>query len=142
MIIWVPIWFTIVILVTTLNKTLFTSLKCPYPLSITMVHVIPVFNLQIHMLSCAVYSTLMKYTAPNFFKYRPLTEGELRNLILVSVIFIVNIALSNSSLKFNSLALDQVFSFFFLSESRCSAVLCRFSLVYWSLSSMAKSVLF
>lgn len=51
----------------------------------------------------------MKYTAPNFFKYRPLKEGELRNLILVSVIFIVNIALSNSSLKFNSLALDQVF---------------------------------
>ncbi|CBK23301.2 uncharacterized protein [Blastocystis hominis] len=99
MIIWVPIWFTIVILVTTLNKTLFTSLKCPYPLSITM----------IHMLSCAVYSTLMKYTAPNFFKYRPLKEGELRNLILVSVIFIVNIALSNSSLKFNSLALDQMF---------------------------------
>ena len=113
MIIWVPIWFTIVILVTTLNKTLFTSLKCPYPLSITMVHVIPVFNLQIHMLSCAVYSTLMKYTAPNFFKYRPLKEGELRNLILVSVIFIVNIALSNSSLKFNSLALDQVFSYIF-----------------------------
>lgn len=65
------------------------------------------------MLSCAVYSTIMKYTAPNFFKYRPLKEGELRNLILVSVIFIVNIALSNSSLKFNSLALDQVFFFAF-----------------------------
>ncbi len=37
MIIWVPIWFVIVILVTTLNKTLFTSLKCPYPVTITMV---------------------------------------------------------------------------------------------------------
>lgn len=39
MIIWVPVWFTIVILVTTLNKTLFTAFKCPYPLSITTVAV-------------------------------------------------------------------------------------------------------
>ena len=60
------------------------------------------------MLSCAVYSTIMKYATPKFFNYRPLKEGELKKMILVSVIFIVNIVLSNSSLKFNSLALDQV----------------------------------
>ena len=40
MIIWIPIWFTIVILVTTLNKTLFTSLKCPFPITITMVSIL------------------------------------------------------------------------------------------------------
>lgn len=89
------------------------------------------------MLSCAIYSTIMKYTAPNFFKYRPLKKGELRNLVLVSVIFIVNIALSNSSLKFNSLALDQVISSLW-SDSRCSAVQCLFSHASWSLLSMAK----
>lgn len=99
MIIWVPIWFTIVICVTTLNKTFFTSLKCPYPISVTMVH----------MLSCAVYTTIMKYTAPKFFKYRPVKRSEMLNLFLVSLIFIVNIILSNSSLKYNSLALDQMF---------------------------------
>ena len=37
MMFWVIAWFCIVICVTTLNKTLFTSLKCPYPVSITMV---------------------------------------------------------------------------------------------------------
>lgn len=37
MMFWVFAWFFIVICVTTLNKTLFTSLKCPYPVSITMV---------------------------------------------------------------------------------------------------------
>ncbi len=31
MMFWVIAWFCIVICVTTLNKTLFTSLKCPYP---------------------------------------------------------------------------------------------------------------
>lgn len=60
------------------------------------------------MLSCAVYTTIMKYTAPKFFKYRPVKRSEMLNLFLVSLIFIVNIILSNSSLKYNSLALDQV----------------------------------
>lgn len=60
------------------------------------------------MLSCTVYSFVMKHTAPKFFNYRPLKQSEMKNLILVSVIFIVNIVLSNSSLKYNSLALDQV----------------------------------
>ena len=132
MIIWVPIWFTIVILVTVLNKTLFTSLRCPYPVSITMVRSDSSIHAYIHMLSCAVYSTIMKYTAPKFFNYRPLKNGELRNLFLVSVIFIINIVLSNSSLKFNSLALDQVgvtLCFYI----RCSAVLCQCLHVSWSL---------
>ena len=60
------------------------------------------------MISCAVYSSIMKYTAPNFFKYRPVKTSEMKMLFLVSVIFIVNIVTSNSSLKYNSLALDQV----------------------------------
>ena len=50
----------------------------------------------------------MKYTEPNFFKYRPVKASEMKMLFLVSVIFIVNIVTSNSSLKYNSLALDQV----------------------------------
>lgn len=37
MLFWVAAWFCIVICVTTLNKTLFTTLKCPYPVSITLV---------------------------------------------------------------------------------------------------------
>ena len=60
------------------------------------------------MLSCAVYSTIMKYVAPGFFKYRPIKANEIKMLLLVSVIFITNIVTSNSSLKYNSLALDQV----------------------------------
>lgn len=81
------------------------------------------------MLSCAVYSTIMKYTAPKFFNYRPLKRGELKKMILVSVIFIVNIVLSNSSLKFNSLALDQVGTLCLVS-SRCSAAPCLFLPVF------------
>lgn len=60
------------------------------------------------MISCAIYSTIMRFVAPRFFNYRPLKQSEWKNMILVSVIFIVNIVLSNSSLKYNSLALDQV----------------------------------
>lgn len=60
------------------------------------------------MISCAVYSTIMKHVAPGFFKYRPIKANEMKMLFLVSVIFIVNIVTSNSSLKYNSLALDQV----------------------------------
>ena len=60
------------------------------------------------MISCAIYSTLMRFVAPRFFNYRPLKQSEWKNMILVSVIFIVNIVLSNSSLKYNSLALVQV----------------------------------
>ena len=37
MLFWVAAWFCIVICVTTLNQTLFTTLKCPYPVSITFV---------------------------------------------------------------------------------------------------------
>lgn len=87
------------------------------------------------MLSCAVYSTIMKYTAPKFFNYRPLKRGELKKMILVSVIFIVNIVLSNSSLKFNSLALDQVRPSCFVSN-RCSVALCLFLRVFSNLSSI------
>lgn len=60
------------------------------------------------MISCAVYSTLMKRVFPSFYKYRPLKRSEYKSLFAVSLIFIINIVLSNSSLKFNSLALDQV----------------------------------
>ena len=40
MLFWVAAWFCIVICVTTLNKTLFTTLKCPYPVSITFVSIL------------------------------------------------------------------------------------------------------
>ena len=60
------------------------------------------------MISCAVYSFLMKKITPSLFRYRPLKKGEFKQIILVSLIFIVNIILSNTSLKYNSLALDQV----------------------------------
>ena len=107
MLFWVIAWFVIVICVTTLNKVFFTSLKCPYPVSITMVVFSHTDNAKIHMLSCYVYSSIMKHLTPSLFHYRPLRQSELKSLFLVSVIFIVNIILSNSSLKYNSLALDQ-----------------------------------
>ena len=107
MLFWVIAWFVIVICVTTLNKVFFTSLKCAYPVSITMVVFSHTDNAQIHMLSCYVYSSIMKHLTPSLFHYRPLRQSELKSLFLVSVIFIVNIILSNSSLKYNSLALDQ-----------------------------------
>ncbi|KAK8796238.1 hypothetical protein WA171_004199 [Blastocystis sp. BT1] len=99
MIFWVFAWFIIVICVTTLNKTLFTALHCPYPVTITM----------IHMLSCFIYSSIMKCVAPGMFHYRPLRRNEWKTMFLVSLIFIINIILSNSSIKYNSLALDQMF---------------------------------
>ena len=77
----------------------------------------------------------MKHFFPSFYKYRPLKQSEIKNLVLVSVIFIVNIVLSNSSLKYNSLALDQVSSGSFLKQ-RCSVAQCQCLRVLWSSSSM------
>ena len=131
MIIWIPIWFSIVICVTTLNKTFFTSMRCSFPISITMVSSFGVIHVQVHMISCSIYTTAMKYLCPSFYKYRPLKQAEIKNLVLVSVIFIVNIVLSNSSLKYNSLALDQVGSGSFL-KRRCSDVQCQCLHALWS----------
>lgn len=61
------------------------------------------------MISCAIYSMILKWLFPKFYNYRPLKSSEYKSLIAVSIIFIVNIVLSNTSLKYNSLALDQVF---------------------------------
>ena len=65
------------------------------------------------MISCAIYSSMLRWLFPKFYNYRPLKSSEYKSLIAVSIIFIVNIVLSNTSLKYNSLALDQViFSLF------------------------------
>ena len=66
------------------------------------------------MLSCFVYTSVMKKVTPKFYKGRSLRDSEFKTMILVSVIFIVNIILSNSSLKYNSLALDQVHYLFLI----------------------------
>ena len=65
------------------------------------------------MISCAIYSSMLRWLFPKFYNYRPLKSSEYKSLVAVSIIFIVNIVLSNTSLKYNSLALDQViFSLF------------------------------
>lgn len=77
---------------------------------------------KIHMLSCFIYSSIMKCVAPGMFHYRPLRRNEWKTMFLVSLIFIINIILSNSSIKYNSLALDQVNldNFIHIQMFRCS----------------------
>ena len=50
----------------------------------------------------------MKKVNPDFYQYRKLRRKEKRTLVKISVLFVLNLVLSNSSVQYNSLALDQV----------------------------------
>lgn len=60
------------------------------------------------MISCFFYSAVVKRINPSLYQYRKLRRKEKRTLVKISVLFVLNIVLSNSSIQFNSLALDQV----------------------------------
>ena len=60
------------------------------------------------MISCFIYSAIVKKTNPSLYNYRSLRKKEKWTLIKISVLFVLNLVLSNSSIQFNSLALDQV----------------------------------
>ncbi|KAK8795751.1 hypothetical protein WA158_000407 [Blastocystis sp. Blastoise] len=98
MVYWIVIWFFLVIAVTLLNKTFFAQLHCPYPFTITLVH----------MISCSVYSMIMKQVNPSYYNKREISKQTMGKLLLMSFLFIFNIVTANTSLKYNSLALDQM----------------------------------
>ncbi len=60
------------------------------------------------MVSSAVYSGVLRYCMPSYYNAREIKKDERIRLVLVSVLFIVNIVLGNVSIKYCSLALDQV----------------------------------
>lgn len=60
------------------------------------------------MISCFIYSAIVKQVNPSFYQYRKLKRKEKRTLVKISLLFVLNLVLSNSSIQFNSLALDQV----------------------------------
>ena len=66
------------------------------------------------MISSAVYSSIIRLAAPSYYNARPIEESEYLRLVMVSLLFIVNIVLGNVSIKYCSLALDQVLTFCFL----------------------------
>ena len=76
------------------------------------------------MVSSAVYSSLIRCLAPSYYNARPIEKKEYCRLFMVSVLFIVNIVLGNASIKYCSLALDQVSSCFCL-VNRLSDVQCQ-----------------
>ena len=55
-----------------------------------------------------MYSSLVKWVAPSYYNGRHVDKDEYIRLFFVSVLFIVNIVLGNQSIKYCSLALDQV----------------------------------
>ena len=60
------------------------------------------------MISSAIYSSCVKLCMTSYYIARKIEKGEYICLFLVSVLFIVNIVLGNVSIKYCSLALDQV----------------------------------
>ena len=61
------------------------------------------------MISCFIYSGIVKRTNPSLYQYRKLRRKEKNSVVKISILFSLNIVLSNSSIQFNSLALDQVY---------------------------------
>ena len=60
------------------------------------------------MISSAVYSGVLRRCLPSSYNAREIKREEYVRLVLVSLLFIVNIVLGNVSIKYCSLALDQV----------------------------------
>lgn len=60
------------------------------------------------MLSSCIYSGILKYCFPSWFNARTLTTELLKRMFLISVLFSINIVLANYSLRYCSLALDQM----------------------------------
>ena len=60
------------------------------------------------MLSSCIYSGILKYCFPSWFDSRMITTELLKRMFLISVLFFINIVLANYSLRYCSLALDQV----------------------------------
>ena len=93
---WFTTWMVLNIVVTLLNKTFFSILKCPYPSSVTMVHMI--FS---GVLSH--YALVTKYTDT-----RPIPAELNTKLNWMSFLFVANIVLGNAALSFCSIAFVQM----------------------------------
>ncbi|KAK8803545.1 hypothetical protein WA158_001239 [Blastocystis sp. Blastoise] len=98
MIHWAFVWFIVSALVVVLNKSFFSTLKCPYAITLTL----------IHMVSSCFYSFMVKLFYPSYYNNQVLSKKTFNKLVFMSVLFIVNIVSANYSLRFCSLALDQM----------------------------------
>lgn len=77
------------------------------------------------MISSAVYSGVLRRCLPSYYNAREIKREEYVRLVLVSLLFIVNIVLGNVSIKYCSLALDQVAAVVVALRSRLCDVLCQ-----------------
>jgi len=93
---WLSTWFFLNVFVTISNKAFFKDLNFPYPVTLSLVH----------MISSAVLSiaTIYYYGFP---VAKMSTAGHIR-IVLFSILFAANIVVGNTGLKFVSVSLVQV----------------------------------
>ena len=96
------------------------------------------------MVSSAVYSGLLRYCMPSYYNAREIKKEERIRLVLVSILFIVNIVLGNVSIKYCSLALDQVLNtrriYWIDCEMHYACLDCRRSIPFAGRKALRKSV--
>ena len=113
---WLYVWFFLVILVVVLNKTFFSVLNCHYPTTISwyLLFLTPLW-LNLLLIDSSTFLLYIFWNShvlfPSKFKMRSVTADLLKRLFLISILFSINIVLANYSLRYCSLALDQVHGF-------------------------------
>eukprot|EP01057_Protomagalhaensia_wolfi_P003871 Protomagalhaensia_wolfi_Nauph_80__3870@NODE_391_length_2619_cov_64_251550_g295_i0_p2_GENE_NODE_391_length_2619_cov_64_251550_g295_i0NODE_391_length_2619_cov_64_251550_g295_i0_p2_ORF_typecomplete_len366_score36_38TPT/PF03151_16/1_2e57UAA/PF08449_11/3_1e21SLC35F/PF06027_12/2e03SLC35F/PF06027_12/3_2e08EamA/PF00892_20/1_6e05EamA/PF00892_20/0_076Nuc_sug_transp/PF04142_15/3_4e05Nuc_sug_transp/PF04142_15/0_22PUNUT/PF16913_5/6_8e06CRTlike/PF08627_10/0_00025CRTlike/PF08627_10/1_3e03_NODE_391_length_2619_ len=90
-------WFIINIVITLSSKAMFSNFKFPYPMMLTAAH-------------CAVTGLGSQIAASfNCYEYTPVNLQMVRDLIFFSLVFTINIWLSNYGLLVVSVSVHQVF---------------------------------
>ncbi|KAK8809524.1 hypothetical protein WA158_000467 [Blastocystis sp. Blastoise] len=122
--IWFIIWFCLNVLVTILNKAFFSRFKCPYPICVTLVHMI-----------CSFTCSFLLLSLKTCYRRKSVSSRRYKSIAMMSVVFASNILLGNSSLNFCSLAFVQmirctipaitvIFSYLVLGQKTSFRVLC------------------
>lgn len=96
---WLVIWMANNILVTVLNKAAFAKVDFKYPYALSVVH------MACNIIGAQIYFATSKTTKP---KQLPLDGSSRKSVFLFSIIFALNIAIGNTSLRWASVNFNQV----------------------------------
>eukprot|EP01041_Mallomonas_annulata_P003452 gene3452-6858_t len=94
---WLIIWMANNIFVTILNKAAFAKVDFKYPYALSTIH------MACNIIGCQIYFALSRTTKP-----KQIEGSSRRSIVIFSVIFSLNIAIGNTSLRWVSVNFNQV----------------------------------
>lgn len=95
--VWLCIWLANNIAVTMINKAAFAKVNFKYPYSLSVIHMI-----------CSIFGAQSFFLLSSTVKSKVLEEKHRHSIVMFSVIFSLNIAIGNTSLRWVSVNFNQV----------------------------------